>query len=65
MAEASDEDAQPQAMIDNLERGQVRLRQPGDTSTRTPETIITSHNDADNLEWDLQDDGHCCWGVVI
>lgn len=56
---AIDNMCQLEALITRLDQDRAALQQPVDTSPRTPNTISTQFNAADNIERQLHVNGHC------
>jgi hypothetical protein len=62
---ATDNMRQLEALMDRLDRDRAAVQRPVDTSPRTPNTISTHFNAADNIERQLRVDGHRIWGFVV
>lgn len=62
---ATDNMRQLEALINRLDQDRAALQRPVDTSPRTPNTISTQFNAADNIERQLRVDGHRIWGFVV
>lgn len=52
-------------LLQRLQERSAALRRPQDISPRTPRTVSTHFNAADNIERQLRADGHTVWGFVV
>ncbi|XDG02513.1 hypothetical protein ABKA04_002128 [Annulohypoxylon sp. FPYF3050] len=62
---ATDNLRQLEALMNRLDQDRAALQQPSDVSSRTPNTISTTFNTADQIERHLRADGHRIWGLVV
>ncbi|KAL9618372.1 MAG: hypothetical protein Q9160_006880 [Pyrenula sp. 1 TL-2023] len=62
---ATNELRQLEALRSRLARDHAALLKPTDVSPRTPDTISTDFNMADQIERHLRTDGHRIWGFVV
>lgn len=62
---ATDNICQLEALVNRLKQDRAALRRPVDISPRTPNTISTHFNGADQIERQLRADGHRIWGFVV
>lgn len=56
---------QIEALMSRIAEMRAAHQEPRDISPRTPDTISTQSNSADNIERGLRADGHRIWGFVV